>query len=120
MQVIDFTVNGECSNCGECCSNLLPLDDVEVRTIKRYIKKHRIKESHSGIPLNAEIDMTCPFLDNSKVHKCRIYHIRPKICRFFICNKKTNIEEAKAMINCRIINMRETFYERSKNNDNRR
>jgi hypothetical protein len=30
----DNTVNGKCSRCGECCSNLLPLSEKEISDIK--------------------------------------------------------------------------------------
>ena len=40
----DFTKDGKCSSCGQCCSNLLPLSNNEIRKIKEYIKKHGIKE----------------------------------------------------------------------------
>ena len=37
--VIDFTDNGKCRDCGNCCGNFLPLTDAERATIRRYIKK---------------------------------------------------------------------------------
>lgn len=41
----DFTKNGECSRCGNCCGRLLPLSKKEMDAIKNYIKKHNIKET---------------------------------------------------------------------------
>jgi hypothetical protein len=41
--VYDFTDNGECVKCGNCCTNFLPMSDKEIKVIKRYIKKHKIK-----------------------------------------------------------------------------
>ena len=32
--VKNFTVNDKCSNCGQCCSNLLPMSEKEVKNIK--------------------------------------------------------------------------------------
>lgn len=81
--VTDFTVGGKCSNCGKCCSNLLPLSNQEVKRIKAYIKKHGIKEQRHNVA-NA-VDMTCPFRDEAN-KKCLIYSIRPAICRQFMCN----------------------------------
>lgn len=81
--VTDFTNNGRCSNCGKCCSNLLPLSNNEVKTIKQYIKKHKIKEQRHNAMLG--VDMTCPFRDEAN-KKCLIYEIRPAICRQFMCN----------------------------------
>lgn len=36
--VYDLTCNGECTQCGNCCSNLLPMTEDEIATIRRYIK----------------------------------------------------------------------------------
>lgn len=81
--VTDFTNNGKCSNCGQCCSNLLPLSDNEVKTIKKYIKKHKLKEQRHNVMVG--VDMMCPFRDEAN-KKCLIYEIRPAICRQFMCN----------------------------------
>lgn len=83
--VTDFTINGKCSQCGQCCSNLLPLSDKEIARIKAYIKKHGIKEQRHNALMT--VDMTCPFRDERN-KKCLIYDIRPKICRVFQCNQE--------------------------------
>ena len=44
MSVVDLTVDGRCSNCGECCSNFLPINYQEVVRIKKYIKEKNIQE----------------------------------------------------------------------------
>lgn len=80
---IDYTNNGKCSNCGRCCSNLLPLTDDEIVRIKKYIKKHNIKKQVHNVL--EKIDMNCPFRDEIN-KKCLIYEIRPEICRQFMCN----------------------------------
>ena len=108
--VKDFTCNGKCSNCGECCSNLLPLSRKEVKRIKAYIKKHHIKEQrHNGM---VGVDMTCPFRDNAN-KKCLIYEIRPDICRAFMCNH-SHEDIMKAKINFHTIRqpvfMRHEFF----------
>lgn len=41
--VYDFTKDGKCSSCGSCCSRYLPISEKELKTIKRYVKKHHIK-----------------------------------------------------------------------------
>lgn len=61
----DMTDNGVCTQCGACCSNLLPLTDKEIKRIRGYIKKHQIEEYKYMIP---------------------IYPVRPEICRQFICS----------------------------------
>ena len=90
FEVTDFTVEGKCSNCGKCCSNTLPLSAGEVKTIKKYIKKHNIKEQRHNYRVGT--DMTCPFRDESN-RKYLIYSIRPQICKQFVCNHK--IEDIK-------------------------
>lgn len=86
--VLDKTHHGECSQCGACCSNLLPMTDKEVKRIHRYIKKNHVEEYKHLIPVSGVvIDMTCPFMDDSKQkEKCRIYPERPEICKQFICS----------------------------------
>ena len=92
--VTDFTINGKCSQCGQCCSNLLPLSDKEIARIKAYIKKHGIKEQRHNALLT--VDMTCPFRDERN-KKCLIYDIRPEICRVFQCNQERVVIVANKM-----------------------
>ena len=47
--VSDKTQDGKCSNCGQCCSDLLPLSEKEVRAIKKYISEHHIKEQRHNV-----------------------------------------------------------------------
>jgi Fe-S-cluster containining protein len=84
----DLTVNGKCTGCGECCSNILPLSHEELDRIKAYVKKHDIKPISHIAPLADNIlDMVCPFCDLTKEKKCTIYNIRPEVCKVFICSK---------------------------------
>lgn len=48
----DLTDNGKCTQCGACCSNLLPMTDSEIETIHKYIKKQNIKEHRHILPLS--------------------------------------------------------------------
>ena len=82
--VTDHTCNGKCSNCGQCCSDLLPLSEREVRDIKAYMKKHPIKEQRHNAATG--VDLTCPFRDE-RTRKCLIYNVRPAVCRTFVCNQ---------------------------------
>lgn len=110
----DLTCNGKCTQCGECCSNLLPMTDSEIKTIREYIKANGIKEHKHLLPLvTPTIDMTCPFLNSDKdKEKCEIYSVRPKICRNFICcpSKRPPLD-FKYRIKCRMVNVRKEFYE---------
>ena len=110
----DFTKNGKCTGCGACCSNLLPMTDDEIRTIRKHIKSHGIKEFKHLLPLaNPSVDMTCPFMDDSKkCDKCMIYEVRPKICRDFICDPKQRPMDMdlRYMLSAKIVNVREEFF----------
>lgn len=109
-RIIDFTENGKCSNCGSCCSTMLPLSNEEVKRIKSYIKQHKIKEQRHNVMVG--VDMTCPFRDERN-RKCLIYPVRPAICRQFMCNHtKEDIMKAKFdfhKIN-RVVFMRAEFF----------
>lgn len=91
--VWDFTKDGECSNCGQCCADALPVTEAEIKKIRRYIAKNRIKEQKHFIPARNPnvIDMTCPFRDNGN-RRCVIYDVRPMICREFRCDKPSKGE----------------------------
>lgn len=86
-------IDGKCSGCGECCTDLLPLSGQEVERIKAYAKKHNLKE-HRQAPFFdlSATDFSCPFRDPI-AKKCDIYPVRPKICRSFICTK--TLEDAR-------------------------
>ena len=110
----DFTNNGKCTGCGACCSNLLPMTDVEISTIRKYIKSHGIKEFKHLIPLaNPSVDMTCPFMDDTKkCDKCMIYEVRPKICRDFICDPKQRPMDMdlRYIMSAKPVNVRKEFF----------
>lgn len=88
--VYDFTDDGKCTQCGACCSRYLPMTQKEADVIHRFVKKHDIKEFKHLFPVsNDTFYMTCPFMDDSKQkEKCRIYSVRPEICKQFICSKE--------------------------------
>lgn len=110
VMVTDFTIDGKCSSCGACCSNLLPLSEQEVNRIKAYIKKHGIKEQRHNFVVG--VDMTCPFRDERN-KKCLIYNIRPAICREFMCNH-SHEDIMRAKLNYheknRVVFMRSEFF----------
>lgn len=113
--VTDYTVDGKCSGCGSCCSVLLAMSNEEINRIKRFIRKHRIKEQKHIMPtVDPVADLTCPFLDISKPDKkCTIYRVRPAICRCFICNDMDGCKNHFRQLYGQrrvVINVRETFY----------
>lgn len=109
---------GNCSRCGNCCSNLLPMHPNEIKEIKKYIKQHKIKPIlHVPILIaNAkDIDLCCPFLKiENNTSECLIYKIRPRICRKFICDDKQlnyDIGDINWMSQVKAINVRKEFFD---------
>lgn len=113
-EIYNHCKDGKCSQCGNCCSNFLPMSDKEIKIIHRYIQKNNITESKHLLPVASKfVDMLCPFLDNRKTcKKCRIYPVRPKICKAFICDNKTRAKEDRNLITHtrKIVNVREEFF----------
>ena len=115
-EVTDFTIDGKCSECGNCCTRALALSNKEINTIKAYIKRHGIKEQIHSVNVLAErcYDWTCPFLDDTKPnHKCTIYEVRPLLCRDFNCRKYLLHEEPNKQLfkePRRAVDMRELFF----------
>lgn len=109
----DFTIDGKCSGCGECCSNFLPISTHEVKRIKSYIEKHKIAEQVSRLPVSGpQLDLTCPFRDNVN-RQCLIYSVRPEICKTFLCNApQETIQNNKKLFNGKYnaVDMRSVFY----------
>lgn len=114
LQVVDCSKEGRCSDCGQCCGNLLPVNFQEIERIRKYIKKHRIQACQHFAPLSGyRGSMLCPFRDNL-AKRCTIYPVRPGICKTFFCGKpKAEIvaDRAAAYQRCSLeIDMRATFF----------
>lgn len=114
----NFTRDGKCSHCGNCCSTLLPVTKEEYKRIKKYVLSNNIKECRHAMPFAGQTtDLTCPFLDNEKKeNKCRIYEVRPLICRTFICDSNQRpewpVEEMQKVRN--VVDMRQLYRELEK------
>lgn len=85
--VQDMTQNGMCSRCGSCCGLFIPFTDKELLEIKKYVKKHNIKQYNRVNVLTGQFNAHCCFYDETE-KKCRIYEVRPYVCRDFICSRK--------------------------------
>lgn len=110
--IYNFTKDGKCSSCGNCCSNILPMSNKEIEIIHRYILKHNIRESKHILPVaKLPYDMTCPFRDNGK-KICTIYPVRPEICRQFICDSEKRAKHNRKLIGQtrEIVLVREEFF----------
>ena len=106
----DFTKDGKCCCCGECCSNFLPMTSAEIKVVKRYVKDHDVKEKKHLFPINTPVvlDFTCPFLDSSKKLKCTIYEVRPSVCKEFSCNPA--LRKPLDTNGMHLVDMRKTFF----------
>lgn len=93
-QIKDFSINGKCSKCGECCSNFLPISQKEIDEIQKYVIEHKIRPQMQMLIIRNTL--TCPYHDGKK---CLIYEVRPLICREFYCYKKPSAEMAKEFAN---------------------
>jgi Fe-S-cluster containining protein len=110
--IYNFTKDGKCSSCGNCCSNFLPMSQKEADVIHRYIDKHHIKECIHTIPLAKHMeDWTCPFRDNTN-SKCTIYEVRPEICKHFICDSEKRAKHNRKLLGQtrNVIDVRSEFY----------
>lgn len=97
----DLSVDGQCTGCGECCTNVMAMSDADISRIRAYIKHHGIKPiSHFKAPFAGDfVDMCCPFLDDKKpAKKCTIYPVRPALCRYFMCRSISDPEYRDQML----------------------
>ncbi len=77
---------GNCTRCGNCCAAMLPLTKKEENEIREYIKKNNIEPEF--FQNEKELNIQCCFYDRTN-KKCKIYDVRPNICKSFKCNKNT-------------------------------
>lgn len=86
-KVTDYTCLGKCSNCDNCCNDVLPLTNGDINRIKQYIKKNNIKPINHALRILSirNIDVMCPFR-NEEEKKCNIYEVRPLVCKRFSCH----------------------------------
>lgn len=110
--VYNFTDNGKCTSCGQCCSNILPMSKEEIKAIRKYKRKHHIQDTSKKD--GVDINLVCPFRDNGE-KICTIYPVRPLICRDFKCDKPQNDIKATRDLfyeSRETVYVRETFFEK--------
>lgn len=89
-KIVNCSINGKCSKCGECCSNFLPISQSEIDKIQKYVIEHKIRPQKQMLVMRNTL--TCPYFDGKK---CLVYEVRPLICKEFYCYKKPDVEMAK-------------------------
>ena len=61
---VDRTKDGECSQCGRCCSAVLCVSDAEVSKIKHYLGQHpEVKMIDRNNALQKDFIDICPLID---------------------------------------------------------
>lgn len=93
VKITDNSICGNCSKCGECCTNFLPVTQKEIDEIQKYVIKNNIRPQKQMLIMQNRL--SCPYYDGKK---CLIYKARPLICKEFYCYKKISIESAKKMV----------------------
>lgn len=78
-------IEGKCSKCGKCCGLFIPVTKKEVDIIKKYVIENNIQPENRYV--GNDLELRCPFLDLNK-QVCKIYTVRPYVCRDFICSRK--------------------------------
>lgn len=87
--------NHKCSGCGSCCGEYLPLRKKDEFRINDFlIANPDFKPSFSIHNDTKNLYVICPFLDE-KTNKCRIYDIRPYVCRDFKCDRNKELLKKK-------------------------
>lgn len=88
---INFTCNGKCSKCGECCGVILPIDQEDADIMQNFIIKNKIFPQKQKLVM--EQKWQCPYYTGNKEKGCSIYAARPKICRIFKCDEIPGYEQ---------------------------
>ena len=76
---------GQCSKCGQCCTDFIPLTQEEIVRIKAYMNIHHVERNYCTDE-HGNYLLLCPFLSEQG---CQIYPVRPKVCQGFCCWKNT-------------------------------
>lgn len=105
MDIIDYTQGGQCSRCGACCTNYLPLTKTEFKRLRRWVRKHKFKPE----PVVDALDFTCPFLDKESL-KCVCYEIRPAVCQKFSCHAAQSGLQQLGSATREVYNLREMLF----------
>ena len=93
----DFTDNGKCQDCGNCCGNYIPMTIIDKCRIKAYIRTHQIRPAKpllvNGPWKKPTVHNQCPFLLNSEGKRCAVYPVRPAVCKAWSCHDLMNNQE---------------------------
>lgn len=92
VKITDNSICGNCSKCGECCTNFLPVTQKEIDEIQKYVIKNNIRPQKQMLIMQNRL--SCPYYNGKK---CLVYEARPLICKKFYCYKKVDMESARKL-----------------------
>lgn len=93
IKITDNSCCGNCSKCGECCTNFLPVTQKEIEIIQEYVISNKIRPQKQMLVMQNRL--ICPYYNGKK---CLIYEVRPLICKEFYCYKEPSIEASKEFV----------------------
>ena len=93
IKITNNSFCGECSKCGECCTNFLPITQKEIETIQSYVLANKIRPQKQMLVMQNRL--TCPYYNGKK---CLIYKVRPLICKEFYCYKAPSAKASKEFV----------------------
>ncbi len=86
--------NHQCSCCGNCCGEFIPITRKEIERIKEYMKSHPEIKNNWPSSDDKNLYAFCPFL-NKETNRCDVYPVRPFVCRDFKCDRSKETIKAK-------------------------
>lgn len=98
VKITDNSICGDCSRCGECCTNFLPVSQSDIDRLSKYVIENKIRPQKQMLIMQQRL--TCPYYDGKK---CLVYEVRPMICKEFYCYKKPTGEMAKKFENEKMV-----------------
>lgn len=92
MIPLNIPAHKNCTGCGECCGAIL-VTEQEMKEIQIYLATHpEVKQEASQREGKL---LHCPFRDDDK-HSCRIYPVRPLVCRLMGVCKGMNCKNGNS------------------------
>lgn len=79
--------NHQCSKCGECCGIFIPVTERELSKIKDFVRENNIEPATDRYTDENGFEGRCCFYD-TQLKKCKIYPVRPYVCKDFRCDRK--------------------------------
>lgn len=69
VKITDNSICGNCSKCGECCTNFLPVTQKEINEIQKYVIENKIRPQTQILVMQNRL--SCPYYDGKKMFSLR-------------------------------------------------